>query len=77
MRKQTTNKSIIFEIKNIFEETKTSSFDYYDINNELEEFNYGRADDNRTNLKRSISELSSTNIRRGKFIRKKPTFLSR
>ena len=61
MRKQTKNESIIFEMKNIVEEIKTGSFDYYDINNELEEFNDGRADDNRTNLKRPISELSPIN----------------
>ena len=77
LRKQTTNESIIFEIKNIVEETKTGSFDCYDINNKLEEFNDGRADDNRTTLKRSISELSSANIRGGKFIKKKTKFLSR
>ena len=58
LRKETADDSIMFEIKNIVEETKTNSFDYYDISTELEEFNNGRADDNRTTLKRPISEPS-------------------
>ena len=58
LRKETANDSIMFEIKNIVEETKTNSFDYYDISTELEEFNNGRADDNRITLKRPISEPS-------------------
>ena len=43
-------------MKNIVEETKTGSFDYYDVNSELEEFNNGRVDDNETTLKRPIPE---------------------
>ena len=58
LRKETADDSIMFEIKNIVEETETNSFDYYDISTELEEFNNGRADDNRTTLKRPISEPS-------------------
>ena len=76
-RKQSTGESIIFEIKNIIEQTKPGDFAYCDINNELEEFNDGRVNDNRANLKRTISEFSSTNNRREEFIRKKPRFLSR
>ena len=77
LRKETTKGSIIFEIKNIVEETKTGSLNYYDINSELEAFNNGRADDNRTTLKRPISEPSPADFSGGKFIRKKPIFLSR
>ena len=75
LRKETANESIIFEIRNIVEETKTGSFDYYDINSELEEFNSGRFDDSRSNLKRPISELSRHDFRGGKVNRKKPRFL--
>ena len=58
LRKKTANDSITFEIKNVVEETETGSFDYYDINSELEELNNGRFDDNRSNPKRPISEPS-------------------
>ena len=75
LRKETANDSIIFEIKNIVEETKTGSFDYYDINRELEELNNGRADDNRTTVKRPTSEPCPADFSGGKFIRKKPRFL--
>ena len=62
IRKETADDSVIFEIKNILEQTKTSGFDYYDINSKLEEINDGRSDDNRTNFKRSVSESGATTI---------------
>ena len=78
LRKDTADDSIIFEINNIVEENKTGSFDYYNISSELGEFNNGRFNNNRSNLKRPISEFSSTDFSRGgKFIGKKPIFLSR
>ena len=76
LRKETADDSVMFEIKNIVEQTKTGSFDYYNINRELEEFNDGRANNNKTNFKRSISESGPTNDIGEQFIRKKPRFLS-
>ena len=39
IRKQGTGEDIIFEIKNIFEETNNGQISYYELNNELNEFN--------------------------------------
>ena len=64
LRQETANDSI-FEIKNIVEENKTGSFDYYDIN------------DNSSNLKRPISEPSRHDFRGGKINKKKTRFPSK
>ena len=78
LKKAAADDSIIFDIKHIVEENKTGGFDYDNINGKLEEFNKGRFDDSRSNLKRPVSEFSSAGSSRGrKFIRKKPRFLLR
>ena len=76
IRKQNTGKNIIFEVKNITEETKTGDFDYYELNNELDKFKDGTSNDNRQDFKRTISKPSSTDDTRSAVIRKKPKFLS-
>ena len=76
IRKQNTGKNIIFEIKNITEETKPVDFDYYELNNELDKFKDGRSNDNRQDFKRTISKPSSTDDTRSAVTRKNPRFLS-
>ena len=77
LRKETADDSIIFEIAKLVEETKSGSFEYYEINSELEEFNDGRASDIRSIFKRPISEPSGRDFSGGKINRKKTKFLSR
>ena len=87
LKKVTEEGSIIFEIKNLVLENKTGNFEYFNINDELEEFNNGRCVDRGRSAKRtisvpsegSVSGSSSANISRegAYFIRKQPRFLSR
>ena len=76
LRKQNTGENIIFEIKNIIEETNVGNFDYYELTNELSKFENGRSDDNRGNIKRPNSKPSSTDDSSKRIVRKKPRFLA-
>ena len=76
LRKQNAGKNIIFEIKNIIEETNVGNFDYYEAKNELSEFENGRSNDNRRNFKRPIPNPSLTGHSSRRIVRKKPRFLA-
>ena len=76
LRKQNAGETIIFEIKNIIDEANSGEIDYYQLSNELSQFNNGRSYDNRKNFKRSIPKPSSTDHSSRRLIRKKPKCLA-
>ena len=76
LRKQNAGENIIFEIKNIIEEANVGNFDYYELTNERSEFENGRSDDNRGNIKRPISKPMSTDDSTRRIVRKKSRFLA-
>ena len=63
-------------MKNIIEETKVGNFDYYELTNELREFENGRSNNEQDNIEQ-FNNLVKQTIQSEELPEKKPRFISR
>ena len=78
MRKQSPGDSITFAIENIIEETNNGDLNYYRVTSKLNEFKRnGRSSDDERVTKRTVQQLSSTDIAKRRRVSKNPIFFAK